>query len=715
MFRAIKQNDLFRSVTTSLCLKIRVLISVFTLVLCLSGIEASAARPGSADTSFGSGGVVGFSLANSAADGDRDLVIQPDGKIVIVSQVRLTNTFNGGVITLARCNRDGTPDTSFGNGGVVTTDISTRLDYANSVALQSDGKIVIAGVFWRNVGGKGFIQDIHIVRYNANGSLDSGFDGDGIVTATDIGENSWITDIGVQPDGKILISGSNGNSFLLMRYNADGARDMTFDGDGIAQDTAVGGVRAGSMIQQPDGKIVLSGATHTNAVLARYLPNGALDTIFGAGGVVNPALGISMNFPSSALQADGKIVLIGDGRITNPNAVEMVMLRFNSNGTFDSTFDGDGIVTFNIAGAISENGLDVAIQHDGKIVVLAAIVANPTLYPILRYLPDGSLDTGFDGDGIAYPAPAPRASAIKLQPDGKLVTAGAFSPYVLTISRYHLLGGAPFDFDGDGKTDIGVFRASNGQWWLNRSFEGVYSIAFGSSSDKIVPADFTGDGKTDITFWRPSTGEWFVIRSEDGSFFSHPFGASGDIPAPADFDGDGKADEAIFRPSTAVWYILKSSGGVTIQQFGANGDAPVVADYDGDGKADIAIYRAASGDWWYQRSSDGNTRAFQFGLSTDKPVQGDYTGDGRADVAFWRPVNGNWFVMRSEDNSYYSFPFGASGDSPAPGDYDGDGLFDATVFRPSEATWYVRKSTSGYLIQQFGASGDQPVANAFVP
>ena len=272
------------------------------------------------------------------------------------------------------------------------------------------------------------------------------------------------------------------------------------------------------------------------------------------------------------------------------------------------------------------------------------------------------------------------------------------------------------DFDGDGKTDIGIYRPSNGEWWLNRSATSqTVAAQFGVSTDKVVSGDYTGDGKTDIAFWRPSSGFWFVLRSEDGSFFSFPFGTTGDVPVPADFDGDGKADAAVFRPSTGTWYIQKSSGGTTIGQFGQIGDVPVSADYDGDGKSDIAIYRPAAGEWWIQRSSNGSVYAFQFGTSTDKPVQGDYTGDGKADVAFFRPSNGNWFILRSENSSFYSVPFGAAGDFAVPGDYDGDGKFDTAVFRPSLNTWYIQQTTAGTAIVGFGASGDLPVPNAFVP
>jgi hypothetical protein len=276
-------------------------------------------------------------------------------------------------------------------------------------------------------------------------------------------------------------------------------------------------------------------------------------------------------------------------------------------------------------------------------------------------------------------------------------------------------GSACFDFDGDNKTDVSIFRPSVGQWWyLKSSNGGNGAYAFGNSSDKLAVGDYTGDGKSDIAFWRPSNGFWYILRSEDSSFFSFPFGTSGDAPVAADFDGDGKTDPTVFRPSTGTWYISKSTGGTQILGFGVNGDIPVVADYDGDGKADVAIYRPSNGQWWIQRSTAG-TFAIQFGTSTDIGVQGDYTGDGKADIAFFRPSTGEWFVLRSEDSSFFSFPFGTDGDIPAAGDYDGDSKFDPTVFRPSAATWYIQQSTAGTQILSFGLAGDKPVPNSFAP
>jgi len=277
----------------------------------------------------------------------------------------------------------------------------------------------------------------------------------------------------------------------------------------------------------------------------------------------------------------------------------------------------------------------------------------------------------------------------------------------------------PFDFDGDGKTDVSIFRpGTSAEWWYLRSSDnGVRAAGFGTVGDQPAPADFTGDGKTDIAFFRPSTGQWFVIRSEDSSFYGFPFGGLGDVPVPADYDGDGKADAAVFRPSSGTWFILRSSdSGVTIAQFGVSTDNPIPADYDGDGKADLAVQRpngAAGTEWWILRSTAGLFAA-TFGSPGDKAVIGDWTGDGKADVGFFRPSTGSWFVLRSEDVSFFSFPFGTATDTPAPGDYDGDGKIDAAVFRSSTGQWFVNRSSGGVDISSFGSAGDQPVAGAYV-
>lgn len=274
----------------------------------------------------------------------------------------------------------------------------------------------------------------------------------------------------------------------------------------------------------------------------------------------------------------------------------------------------------------------------------------------------------------------------------------------------------PVDFDGDGKTDVSIFRPSSGQWWHRRSFNGaVIAASFGSSTDITMPGDYSGDGIADRVVYRPSTGQWFVLRSEDSTISVTPFGNSTDLPAPGDFDGDGRSDLAVFRPSAGDWFIARSSDlGTTIAHWGSPGDQPVSADYDGDQKTDLAIWRPSLGQWWIAYSG-GGTFATQFGASTDKAVPGRYTDDAKADIAFWRPSTGGWFVLRSENFSFFSFGLGLSSDIPSPGDYDGDGKLDGCVFRPSTTQWFTQYTAWGGVgIQNFGLSTDQSLPNSFV-
>ena len=274
------------------------------------------------------------------------------------------------------------------------------------------------------------------------------------------------------------------------------------------------------------------------------------------------------------------------------------------------------------------------------------------------------------------------------------------------------------DFDGDGKSDISVWRPDTGAWYALTSSNGSYiAVQFGLGTDIPVPGDYDGDGKTDEAVFRPSEGVWHIL-TKAGIYSTRQWGTSGDIPAAADYNGDGKTDVAVYRPSNGVWYIANSDSQqtTTYVQFGAAGDKPAPADYDGDGKADPAIYRAINGaqQWWLLRSTAG-VFAATFGSDGDLAADADFTGDGKADIAVFRPSTGEWFVLRSEDLSFYSIPFGTNGDIPSPGDYDGDGNYDLAVFRPSTGVWYVRQSTGGYGIVGFGLNGDRSIPQGYLP
>ncbi len=275
-----------------------------------------------------------------------------------------------------------------------------------------------------------------------------------------------------------------------------------------------------------------------------------------------------------------------------------------------------------------------------------------------------------------------------------------------TYEHTFLVRSTPFDFDGDSKSDVSVFRPENGVWYLNRSTFGFTAQAFGISSDKLAPADYDGDGKTDVAVFR--NGTWYLNRSQLG-FTGIAFGEATDVPVPEDYDGDGKADLAVFRPSTGTWYLNRSTLGFTGVQFGQAGDRPVAADYDADGKADIAVYR--NGTWYLNRSQLGFT-GISFGDSNDIPVPSDYDGDSKADVAVFRPTNGTWYLQRSQ-LGFTGIQFGTGGDLPVPADYDGDGRADVSVFR--NGTWYLNRTTTGFTGVSFGTNTDKPVPNAFIP
>lgn len=267
-----------------------------------------------------------------------------------------------------------------------------------------------------------------------------------------------------------------------------------------------------------------------------------------------------------------------------------------------------------------------------------------------------------------------------------------------------------FDYDGDGRADVSVYRPTSGVWYLLNSQTGFSGVQFGISTDKIVPADYDGDGRTDIAVYRD--GIWYLQRSNAG-FTAVNFGLSTDIPMPADFDGDGKAELAVYRPSNGYWYTLNlANNQFGSVQFGAAEDKPVAADYDGDGKSDYAVYRPSSGVWYMLQSAKG-FGAVQFGISTDRPVVGDYDGDGKADQAVYRVYSGDWFINKSAQG-FASINFGLSTDIPAAADFDGDGRTDVAVFRPENGVWYQLKSTEGFGAPQFGLSNDKPTPNAFV-
>lgn len=272
------------------------------------------------------------------------------------------------------------------------------------------------------------------------------------------------------------------------------------------------------------------------------------------------------------------------------------------------------------------------------------------------------------------------------------------------------------DFDGDLRTDVGVYRPSTGVWYTVRSRIGSIEVYnFGLPGDIPTPKDYNGDFSTDYSVFRPSNGTWYYLTS-DNTTAVIPFGSDGDIPVPGDYDGDGKADFTVFRPSTGVWYTLRSSDlQVSIIPFGLPTDVPTGGDFDGDGKYDLAVWRPSTGIWYRLDSGSGNFVAIPWGLTGDVPVQGDFDSDNKSDIAVFRPSNGMWYIRNSSNGAIQYINWGLNGDVPVVGDYDGDFRDDVGVFRPSNGTWYVQRSTAGFYAVQFGLAGDAPIPSADRP
>jgi hypothetical protein len=275
------------------------------------------------------------------------------------------------------------------------------------------------------------------------------------------------------------------------------------------------------------------------------------------------------------------------------------------------------------------------------------------------------------------------------------------------------------DYDGDGITDIAVYRPSAASTWLIRqSSGGTVAVLWGINGDIPVPGDYDGDGKTDVAVFRCSTSEWWIRMSSSGSFVVQ-WGNCGDIPVPADYDGDGITDVGVFNCKTHQWIIkLSATQETMIDYWGNCGDLPVEADYDGDGRADIAVFQCETNTWWIKYSSTGTHFVEWWGACGMQPAPFDYDGDCKADISVWSPRTGKWYLKLSSgvisgSGEFRVDTWGGTLDVPAAADYDGDALADPAFWSPDSATFYLDRSVADRKIVPWGQPGDIPVVNSF--
>jgi uncharacterized delta-60 repeat protein len=389
-------------------------------------------------------------------------VLQADGKIVVSGYASNTTGHITIYSVLVRYNADGTLDTTFGTDGVITSASNSALGSDAGVALQTDGKIV--------VGDDGFA----LTRYNSDGSLDTSFGNGGSVPALQSG-TSFADGVLVEPDGNIIASG-NGTNFGLARFDSSGNLDLSFGDAGTATVDFGSSSQAHSFVGQPDGKLVVAGraepGTDIDFALVRYNTDGSLDMTFGTGGEVTTdfAAGTDEAF-GVTLQADGKIVAAGVAG--NASGLEdLALVRYNADGSLDASFGTGGKVTTDIA-LIGEHAESVKIQSDGKIVVAGYSEVGPgtkTDFVLLRYNSDGTLDSSFGSGGKVVTnigAQIDQANGVVLQPDSKILVVGSSGtngngPGDLVLVRYNSDGSLDSSFGNGAALDGPSFFTENG-------------------------------------------------------------------------------------------------------------------------------------------------------------------------------------------------------------------------------------------------------------
>jgi uncharacterized delta-60 repeat protein len=368
--------------------------------------------------------------------------LQPDGKLVIVGMKREIGA-NYYMVELIRLDRNGLPDSTFGNAGSVLSDFSSGSDVARDVAILPDGHILITASI---AGSPAYI----LALYAQDGHLETSFGTNGVIPV-DFG-----SDIAIQPDGKILLSGGQSNQIGLARYNPDGSLDGSFGNNGVVltamstppNDTAT------DLAVESDGKIALAGFTfndfNTSFIALRYDSDGALDTSFGGTGIVQTAMSSWDEESFGVLvQADNKMILFGGIQTLSTTGFELV--RYNLDGSLDSTFGNNGKVSTSFGNNLSTVAVSGTLQPDGKILLAGPVYWNNNDFAVARYNPDGSLDTTFGTGGLVrtdlYGSDILNGG-INLQPDGKIVAVGS-------VNTSEGDSFAAVRYNSDGSLDIG--------------------------------------------------------------------------------------------------------------------------------------------------------------------------------------------------------------------------------------------------------------------
>jgi uncharacterized delta-60 repeat protein len=610
---------------------------------------------------------------------------------------------------------------------------------ATAVAVQKDGKVVLAGAFT-----DGNKSGFAVVRLNADGTTDGTFGDKGtLLVQLDGATADQVGSLVIDPlTQKMLVAGTmtttDGQTtdqvFAVARIKPDGTLDKTLNGDGKAT-VEVGGkasptgggavnITLTTALWQASGKILLSGSLYvTNStspnteafVVARLNNDGSADQTFNSSGVasvsVNPASTSAAGGAAAlAVQSDGKLLVAGtSGTTTDPDPLNsFTVVRLNTFGRIDTSFGPHGRQTFGIGTNLDNEATAIALQSDGKILVGGSTAANFAVnanadFAVARLNPNGALDTTFNGSGTQTAAfdlggsNADRVSALALQADGKILAAGsaAAAPPAGTTAANLLFALARFNSDGSADTNF----ATNGKSTFSLGSGGP-----GASAVAVQP-----DGR--------------IVAVGSVALGSGASAVSAMAVARVLGNDQGPDTVGVFDPNSAMWYLrdVSSAGTPSIAPFAYGGKnwVPVVGDWTGDGQKSIGVFDPSTATWYLKNDNSPGAPSFtpfQYGEPGWIPVVGDWNGDGKDTIGIVDPKTETWYLRN--DNSpgapdITPFQYGAPGWIPVAGDWGGSGTTGVGVVDPKTMAWYLKNSDSAgapdFKPFVYGPSGAKPV------
>jgi uncharacterized delta-60 repeat protein len=678
---------------------------LWVLIAMLAAQQSLFAAPGDLDQAFGTSGKVLTNIGASAVTG-RGMAVQPDGKIVVAGATNLNNP--GSDFVVVRYNPDGTPDTTFDSDGKVTTDFNSKSDAAFAVAIQTDGRIVVVGVSGTN----GSDNDFAIARYNSDGSLDSTFDGDGRAV-TDFGSlNDEAFSVAIASTGRIVVAGSTSSrngDFAIARYLADGSLDPAFGSAGLVTSDA-------------------------------FCTGNCSNTIDRGRGV--------------GIYPDGKIVVGGDAQGTvSGSAVRFAAARYLDSGAPDSSFGLFGRATLSASGGGNLTMVTaMALQPDGKIVLVGGSSSFSNTesrgFAANRFATNGFFDSSFSGSTATISGSGSTSyqlNSVAVQPDGKIVAAGNFGSRFLLV-RYLPTGSADAFFGNSGilTTEMNPSAASGGAFAVALQADGKIVAAGhqqGALGGEIAVARYLVDGcafafsPSSISVPRIGGNRIVnVMTQTDCTWTAVPGAGWVTVVSGGSGSGDGTVTiNVALNTTTQARSTTLTVGGkvLNIQQAPGLGiPRRTMFDIDNDGRADIGTVRIVNDSridffalssvrgfmpWIFQGAQSSS-------LSNFKIAPADYDGDGTMNYAIWKADNPDQAVFYINDEfGARSIQFGSAGDVPMPSDWDGDGRADVAVFRGGtvaspQSYFYYRPATSNggdFVSIPWGTIGDKPVMGDF--